>query len=213
MLNERIGRRSPALEPELLLGPVQAQVTRHFARAEAEAGAAVLSALDGGALRPAAGRAGGAGDRPAVDQAGRRKATRELPRLVARTARRLERAVVVAIDPEMDAEQRDLAVHEARKAGKRLRYATEVARPTVGTEADRFAKALKGFQTALGEHQDTVVARAALRELGAQAHGAGKNGFSFGRAARPGRGARRPDRGAAAASCGRRRGPGATGAG
>ena len=50
----------------------------------------------------------------------------------------------------------------------------------VGKDAKRFAKALKGFQTALGEHQDTVVAREALRELGAQAHAAGENGFSFG---------------------------------
>ena len=71
-------------------------------------------------------------------------------------------------------------MHDARKAGKRLRYATEVARPVVGKDAKRFAKALKGFQTALGEHQDTVVAREALRELGAQAHAAGENGFSFG---------------------------------
>ena len=47
VLNERISAALAALEPELLLGPVQAQVTRHFARAEAEAGAAVLSALDG----------------------------------------------------------------------------------------------------------------------------------------------------------------------
>jgi len=88
--------------------------------------------------------------------------------------------VEIAIDPEQEAEHRDLAVHDARKAGKRLRYATEVARPDVGDEAVRFAKAMKGFQTALGEHQDTVVAREALRELAAQAHVAGENGFSFG---------------------------------
>jgi CHAD domain-containing protein len=99
---------------------------------------------------------------------------------VARTARRLQHAVGIAIDPDQDAEQRDLAVHDARKAGKRLRYATEVVRPVVGKDAKRFTKALKGFQTALGEHQDTVVAREALRELGAQAHAAGENGFSFG---------------------------------
>jgi CHAD domain-containing protein len=71
-------------------------------------------------------------------------------------------------------------VHSARKAGKRLRYATEVAVPAVGKDATRFAKSLKGFQKALGEHQDTVVARAALRELGALAHADGENGFAFG---------------------------------
>jgi CHAD domain-containing protein len=41
-------------------------------------------------------------------------------------------------------------------------------------------KHLKAFQKALGEHQDTVVSRAALRELGAAAHASGENGFSFG---------------------------------
>jgi CHAD domain-containing protein len=92
----------------------------------------------------------------------------------------LAKAVRTATDPQQEAEARDLAVHEARKAGKRLRYATEVARPAVGKPAQQFAKALKGFQTALGEHQDTVVAREALRGLGAQAHAAGENGFSFG---------------------------------
>ena len=47
VLAVRIHAGLAELEPELLLGPVQAQTTRHFARAEAEAGAAVLSALDG----------------------------------------------------------------------------------------------------------------------------------------------------------------------
>jgi CHAD domain-containing protein len=64
----------------------------------------------------------------------------------------------------------------SRKAAKQLRYTTEVVRPALGKPAARFAKGLKGVQQALGEHQDTVVARETLRELGAQAD----NGFSFG---------------------------------
>ena len=62
----------------------------------------------------------------------------------------------------------DTALHTARKAAKRLRYATEVtgSRP----------KGLKQLQKALGHHQDAVVARPVLRELGASA----ENGFSFG---------------------------------
>jgi CHAD domain-containing protein len=180
VLAERIHAGLAALQPELLLGPVQAQVNRHFARAEAEAGAAVLSALDG----PRYARLRTALEEfvadPPLSPAARRRAAAELPRHVARAARRLAKAVRTATDPQQEAEARDLAVHEARKAGKRLRYATEVARPDVGKPAQQFAKALKGFQTALGEHQDTVVARAALRGLGAQAHAAGENGFSFG---------------------------------
>ena len=46
MLRERIDAELAALPPELLLGPVRAEATRHFARVEAEARAAVLTALD-----------------------------------------------------------------------------------------------------------------------------------------------------------------------
>ena len=37
------------------------------------------------------------------------------------------------------------------------------------------------MQEVLGEHQDTVVARRTLRELGVQAYLANENGFTFGR--------------------------------
>jgi CHAD domain-containing protein len=180
VLHERIQAGLVALGPDLLLGPVQAQVTRHFARAEAEAGAAVLSALDGercARLRTDLEQL--LVDPPLLPPA-LRKAADEMPRHVARAADRLRRAVETAIDPDQDTQARDIAVHDARKAGKRLRYATEVACPVVGKRAQRFVSALKDFQEALGEHQDTVVGRAALRELGGQASSAGKNGFSFG---------------------------------
>ncbi len=180
VLYERISTGLASLDPELLLGPAQAQVTRHFARVEAEAGAAVLSELDGDRYVRLRAALDELVERPPLTTRAARPARKELPAHVARTARRLDRAVTAAIDPVLPVEERDVAVHAARKAGKRLRYATEVARPTVGKDATRFAKALKGFQSALGEHQDTVVAREALREQGALAHNEGENGFSFG---------------------------------
>ncbi len=180
VLHARIRDGLDALEPELLLGPVQAQVTRHYARVEAEAAAAVLSALDGEHYARLRRDLDDLLQDPPLTERAARPARKELPAHVARAARRLSRAVDTAVDPDAPADQRDLAVHDARKAGKRLRYATEVAQPAVGKDAKRFAKELKGFQDALGEHQDTVVARDALRELAAQAHGEGENGFAFG---------------------------------
>ncbi|OLT09771.1 hypothetical protein BJF78_06065 [Pseudonocardia sp. CNS-139] len=117
---------------------------------------------------------------PPLTERAVRPAADELPVHVRRAARRLDRAVTVAVDPDAPAEERDTAVHTARKAGKRLRYATEVAIPALGKDATRFARSMKKFQDALGEHQDTVVARGALRELGATAPEEGGNGFSFG---------------------------------
>jgi CHAD domain-containing protein len=180
VLHARIRDGLAELEPELLLGPVQAQVTRHYGRVEQEAAAAVLSSLDGEPYARLRRELDELVRRPPLTKRARRKARKELPAHVARAARRLDRAVTVAVDPAKPAEERDVAVHAARKAGKRLRYATEVARPAVGKDAKRFADHMKGFQQALGEHQDTVVARNALRELAARCHESGENGFAFG---------------------------------
>ncbi|MFD7325715.1 CHAD domain-containing protein [Streptomyces sp. NPDC059875] len=75
---------------------------------------------------------------------------------------------------------RDLAMHEARKAAKRARYAAEAATPTLGKPAKRLAKRVKAVQTVLGDHQDSVVARDALRTLAIQAHAAGESAFTWG---------------------------------
>lgn len=71
-------------------------------------------------------------------------------------------------------------MHEARKAAKRVRYAAEAARPALGKPAKRFARRMKSVQSVLGDHQDSVVARDALRTLAVQAHGAGESAFTWG---------------------------------
>jgi CHAD domain-containing protein len=75
---------------------------------------------------------------------------------------------------------RDVALHEARKAAKRARYAADAAEPVVGQRARRFAKRMKAVQSVLGDHQDAVTARTVARAIGMQAHLAGENAFSFG---------------------------------
>ena len=103
-----------------------------------------------------------------------------LARLLARDAKRVRRAVreVKAAD---GAHERDLALHEARKKAKRLRYAAESAIPVFEDRAKDYAKGVKGLQKTLGVRQDSVVARQALREYGVSAHLAGENAFTFGR--------------------------------
>jgi CHAD domain-containing protein len=53
----------------------------------------------------------------------------------------------------------DDALHALRKKGKRVRYAFELA------GHDKVVKRAKSFQDVLGEHQDSVFAEAALRDL------------------------------------------------
>ena len=143
------------------MGPVQAEATRHFARVESEARAAVLAALDSPqhhALRDAL---DDLLEHPPLNRRARRPAVEALQ--ARSTVRRLRRAMTAALDGGDD-----VALHTARKAAKRLRYAQEVT----GTRT----RGLKALQKALGHHQDVVVLRPVLRELGAS----GENGFSFG---------------------------------
>lgn len=74
----------------------------------------------------------------------------------------------------------DQALHAARKAAKRARYAAEAGAPALGNQAERAARQVKRMQRLLGEHHDTVVARSALRRLAAEAHAAGADTFAYG---------------------------------
>ncbi|HEY0813772.1 MAG TPA: CHAD domain-containing protein [Pseudonocardia sp.] len=172
VLRERVDADLAALPSELLLGPVRAQATRHFAGVEAEAGAAALAALDSPehlALRTAL---HDLLEQPPLNDRADQRARKALS--TRRTAKRLRRAMRAALadgnGPDSDGpdSDHDTTLHTARKAAKRLRYATEVT-------GDR-PRGLKPLLKALGRHQDAVVARPVLRELGAAAD----NGFSFG---------------------------------
>ncbi|MBD8045172.1 CHAD domain-containing protein [Arthrobacter sp. Sa2BUA2] len=81
---------------------------------------------------------------------------------------------------EHDREARAEILHEARKDAKRLRYAAETWRPAGGQAAEAMVDAAEALQKILGEHQDSVVARALLRRLGSTA-GSGEDGFTYGR--------------------------------
>ena len=107
-------------------------------------------------------------------------------RLVAKDQRRLARAVASLPPPDDDGPARDAGLHEVRKAAKRLRYSAELAATVTARKkrerrAKRLAKSARKIQQLLGVHQDSVVARERLAELGGRALRSGENGFSYGR--------------------------------
>jgi CHAD domain-containing protein len=180
---EVTGRRLEAglsgYPPELVLGPARARIRAHFAPREAAAREAISAALAAPrfaalvdelhaflARPPAGGRAAA----PAGDV---------LPAAVARAWRRTRRRMRRA-ERTRSAMARDAALHEARKAARRARYAAEALEPVYGKSARRFVRKMKAVQSALGGHQDAVIARAAAREIGIRAHLAGESAFSFG---------------------------------
>ncbi|CAO5149712.1 CHAD domain-containing protein [Frankia sp. AiPs1] len=106
-------------------------------------------------------------------------ACRVLPKLVRRADRRLTRRVRAARSAA-PGPGRDVAYHRARKAAKRLRYASEVMVPLAGKAAQRLASRARRVQEQLGAHQDSVVALGRLRVLAVAAHRAGESSFTYG---------------------------------
>jgi CHAD domain-containing protein len=157
--------------PELIAGPVAARLQRRLAAEtlpaqedlrdtlESSRVGALLADLDALLLRQP--------NRP------RRWVTKRADRALTRAERLFARA------DRTRPEERDRALHEARKAYKRGRYAVEVFKPH-RKSARRLAKRLGRLQDVLGEHHDTVVLRQLLREEGMRAYGAGENAFTYG---------------------------------
>jgi CHAD domain-containing protein len=172
-----------AIPTELVLGPAQATVTSYFAAREASTRGDLLAALDSERYRALRAGLTGLLDRPPLTPEAAEPAGQVLPKAVKhaskRTSKRMRRARRAPAGHE-----RDLALHETRKAAKRARYAAEAAAPALGRQGGhqtrRLAKRLKQLQSALGAHQDAVIARATARDIGVHAHLAGDNAFSFG---------------------------------
>ncbi|MYS12716.1 CYTH and CHAD domain-containing protein [Streptomyces sp. SID4982] len=102
-----------------------------------------------------------------------------LTRALEKEGRKLSRLIEAALELP-PGEDRDHALHEARKRAKRARYAAEAAVPALGGPARALARRAKKLTSLLGEHQDSVLARQALRELAAVAHAAGESAFTYG---------------------------------
>ena len=113
---------------------------------------AILTGLDGLVTAP-----------PLTDRAAAEAGT-TLPPLVARSYKKV-RTIVKQADATPPGAEREELLHDARKAAKRARYAGESVSRTFGKDAVAFAKAMEDVQEALGEHQDSVLTRARLRDL------------------------------------------------
>ena len=172
-----------AAPAELVLGPAQARITAHFAPLEASNRKAVLDAFDSDRYRALRAALDRLLDDPPLTPKAAEPASAALPTAVGRAYRRTRRRMHAASQAP-SGQERDVALHETRKAAKRARYAAEAAAPALGKKsgkkARRFAKRMKKVQSVLGAHQDAVIAQAAARDIGVHAHLAGENAFSFG---------------------------------
>jgi CHAD domain-containing protein len=178
VLAEHLRTQLASTPVELVLGPAQARVQAHFAPREAAALSAVHEALDSQRYLALLEALDGLLGNPPLDTSPAEDTgvlAAAVARAYRRTRRRMRRARRTPAGPE-----RDVALHAARKAAKRARYAAEATQPVFGEKARRFSRRMKAVQSVLGDHQDAVNAGQVAREIGVHAYLAGENAFSFG---------------------------------
>ena len=178
VLAARLQDRIAAEPPELVLGPVSRRLDLVLTSRHPAAHEALVAHLDGEQHLRLLDELKRLVAEPPLLPAAEEPAGEVLPRLVRRAWRRLERALERARRAR-GAEQEEL-LHQARRDAKRARYAAEAVQ-ALYRPARRYARELARLQDLLGEHQDGVVTRQALRELAVVAHLAGENAFTFGR--------------------------------
>jgi CHAD domain-containing protein len=170
----RLNQAVATLEPELVLGPVLARIDEALLSDQAKARSrvdrvmrgrrylALLAELDSWHEAP-----------PLTDVAANDAST------AARYVRKAERTMRKRLRGIASAD--DNALHSARKAAKRSRYAAELATPVLGKPAKRIASRSKKLQTHLGHYLDTTLACRTLLQLGrATASRTSDNGFTYG---------------------------------
>ncbi|MFJ2395438.1 CHAD domain-containing protein [Streptomyces sp. NPDC087843] len=179
VLMERLDARLGALPSELVLGPVGARLRVWNVSRSSEARQRTLDALLSPRYLALLNSLTALTKQPPL----RRKAAGEpeqvLVKAILKEFDQLAGRVAHALELSPGTE-RDTALHQARKAAKKTRYATEAARASLGKPAKRLGKRVKAVQKVLGEHQDSVVARDVLRNLALAAHAAGESGFTWG---------------------------------
>lgn len=179
VLTARLQQALAEVPRTLRLGPVDARLRIWSERRRTGARREVLSVLDGPRYMALLTTLHALLEEPPLRPAAGRPASEVVAGAVLKDYRRLARRVEAALAAPAG-QARDEALHGARKAAKRTRYAAEAARPALGRPAKKFAGRIKRVQQLLGDHQDSVVARGALRELATQAQQAGEGGFTFG---------------------------------
>ncbi|MCN9239466.1 CYTH and CHAD domain-containing protein [Streptomyces sp. RY43-2] len=179
VLTERLTTALSELPYHLVVGPVRARLRTWSDTRRGGTRGRLTAALDSERCRALLDTLDALVEEPPSLEAAARKPSKVLGKAVRKDFGKLSALVGRALDlpPGHD---RDVAMHEARKKAKRTRYAAEAAAPALGRPAEALVKALKSVQTLLGDHQDSVMARGALRELAAEARTAGEDTFTYG---------------------------------
>jgi CHAD domain-containing protein len=164
------------LPDEQVLGPVAARVEQYLRTEQAQHQLTLDKALNGRRyLALLAESARWVTDPPFTDLATEKPAA--LRAQVQAAARKVKKHLAAGLGPGGDDED----LHKARKAGKRARYAAELAGPVLGKKVKNTVKQYQELQDILGDLQDGVVAADLLRRIAAGTpEQPNENGFTYG---------------------------------
>ncbi|MFF9273925.1 CYTH and CHAD domain-containing protein [Streptomyces griseosporeus] len=179
VLTERLTAAVADLPDSLVVGPVGTRLDTWDRSTRAGSRHCVLAALDSDRYLALLDALDALIADPPLRPAAAGKPGKVIAKAVRKDFKKLSALVGQALDLP-PGQERDRALHEARKKTKRTRYTAEAAAPAVGKRAEDLARALKSLQGLLGDHQDSVMARDALRDLAEQAHAAGESAFTYG---------------------------------
>ncbi|NBE50541.1 CYTH and CHAD domain-containing protein [Streptomyces boluensis] len=179
VLTARLGEAVAELPRTLVVGPVRGRLRTWSAARRGGSRRRLTTVLDGRRYLALLDTVDALLAAPPLRAAAAKPAGDVLPKAVLREFERLSGQVEAALTADPGTE-RDVALHEARKKAKRTRYAAELATPELGKPAKRLAARAKQLQSGLGEHQDSVMTRLALRDLATQAQAAGESSFTYG---------------------------------
>jgi CHAD domain-containing protein len=171
VMAERLGEAVAAEPAELVVGPVAEQIRHRLSMRTSKARKDLIAALDS----PRYALLLDALDELATAAPSKPPRAGRLRRLAHRAIRRADRRLDAAVDTEGD--DRNVRLHDARKAYKRARYAAEAVG---GKPGRRLAKRFSVLQDVLGAHQDAIVTGELLRDYGMRAHTDGENAFTYG---------------------------------
>lgn len=168
------------LPAELILGPVASTIQAEIAVQRKQAVDAMLEALDSERYRKFIGLIHHWRADPAFTAAAN-ASPKSIDSAIKKAKKKVDMRLSTAVAARRAEEASDEMFHRARKASKRHRYAVEAALPLWGSKADKIISQRKDLQDLLGNHQDSIVSAAFLRELGGRLGvRSGQNGFSYG---------------------------------
>ncbi|MFG2308652.1 CHAD domain-containing protein [Streptomyces sp. NPDC048566] len=179
VLTERLAQALGELPPTLVRGPVRARLRTWARDRRGGSRQRLIAVLDGERYLTLLDTLDALVTDPPLLAAAAGDPRKVIAKAVRKDLAKVSALVAAAVDGPPGAD-RDRAMHEARKRAKRTRYAAEAAVPALGAPAARLAKAMKSLQSLLGDHQDSVMTREALRELADLAHAAGEDSFTYG---------------------------------